>query len=315
MTGSEEVGQAGYVPIDRFREPIEGQPSVVALPIPRPYSNYGNLANYAIQRSEPDAVASWIRWLVEDSGWLVTSRQTAEPRPVESSDICLLLRRFVSGNQIITQPYVDALQSRDIPHVLVGGRGFHLREEIETMRNAVAAIERPDDELSVYATLRGYLFGFTDEALFVFRTRHGPLHPFRELPDDLDESDAEVVVALDILARLHKGRNDRPIALTIRQLLDDTRAQAGFALWQAGDQVLANVLRLLQLARNFESSGGLSFRGFVEHLERLAEEGETTEQPLIEEGVEGVRMMTVHRAKGLEFPVVILCDIACSIGD
>ncbi len=315
MTGSVEDGQASYVPIDEHRDPIEGQPSVVVLPIPKPYSDYGNLANYAIQRSEPEAVASWVRWLVEDSGWLVTSRQSRDPRPVESSDVCLLLRRFVSGDQIITQPYVDALQSRDIPHVLVGGRGFHLREEIETMRNAVAAIERPDDELSVYATLRGYLFGFTDEVLFVFRSRHGALHPFRKLPDGLEDSDAEVSAALDVLARLHKGRNDRPIALTIRQLLTDTRAQAGFALWQAGDQVLANVLRLLQLARNFEASGGLSFRGFVEHLERLAEEGESTEQPLIEEGVEGVRIMTVHRAKGLEFPVVILCDITCSIGD
>jgi len=75
------------------------------------------------------------------------------------------------------------------------------------------------------------------------------------------------------------------------------------------------VLRLLQLARNFESTGGLSFRGFVEHLEELAEQGEVTEQPLIEEGVQGVRLMTVHRAKGLEFPVVILCDITCRLGE
>jgi ATP-dependent exoDNAse (exonuclease V) beta subunit len=154
-----------------------------------------------------------------------------------------------------------------------------------------------------------------DEALFPFRSRHGPLHPFRKIAKPLEGYDAEVAGALDALARLHKGRNHRPIALTIRQLLDETRAQAGFALWQAGDQILANVLRILQLARNFETTGGISFRGFVEHMERLAEEGEATEQPLIEEGVDGVRLMTVHRAKGLEFPVVILCDITCSLGD
>ena len=318
MMGSEEQGQASYVPIERFREAIDGQPAVVALPIPRPYSDWGNLANYAIQRSEPTAVSAWIKWLVETSGWQVTSRDNPDPHPVQPSDVCLLFRRFISGDRVITQPYVDALQARDIPHVLVGGRGFHQREEIETMRNALASIERPDDELAAFATLRGYLFGLSDESLFLFRSRYGTLHPFKKLPDELassDSSEADVTRSLEILARLHKGRNRRPIALTIRQLLDETRAQAGFALWQAGDQVLANVLRLLQLARDYETTGGLSFRAFVEHLERLAEEGEAAEQPLIEEGVEGVRLMTVHRAKGLEFPVVILGDIACPLGE
>ena len=315
MDGSQEAHQTSYVGLDPYREPIIGQPSVIALSIPRPYSKYGNLANYAIDKSEPGAVTAWIKWLLEESDWKVTSRGSTEPRPIRPSDICLLFRRFVSGRRDITRPYVDGLQARDVPHVLVGGRGFHQREEIDAMRNALAAIERPDDELSVFATLRGPLFSLADDALFPFRTQHGPLHPFREPSGDLSDSDQEVVAALEVLARLHKGRNHRPIALTIRQLLDETRSQAGFALWQAGDQVLANVLRLLQLARNFESTGGLSFRGFVGHLEDLAEKGEVTEQPLIEEGVQGVRLMTVHRAKGLEFPIVILCDITCPLGE
>ena len=315
MTGSEEIHQASYVGLDHYRDPIATQPAVIALPIPRPYSAYGNLANYAIEKSEPGAVAAWIKWLIEESGWKVTSRYRPEPHEVRPSDICLLFRRFVSGRRPITDPYVEGLQARDIPHVLVGGRGFHQREEIEAMRNALTAIERPDDELAVFSALRGPLFSLSDDALFLFRSRHGTLHPFREPQGDLPESEAEVVSALEVLARLHRGRNHRPIALTIRQLLDETRAQAGFALWQAGDQVLANVLRLLQLARNFEGTGGLSFRGFVQHLEELAEHGEVTEQPLIEEGVQGVRLMTVHRAKGLEFPVVILCDITCSLSD
>ncbi len=315
MTGSEETHQASYVSLDQFREPIVGQPAIVALPIPRPYSSYGNVVNYAIEKSEPRAVATWVKWLIEESDWKVTSRDRPEPHEIRPSDICLLFRRFQSGGRDITRPYVDGLQARDVAHVLVGGRGFHQREEIDAMRSALAAVERPDDELAVFSALRSPLFSLADDALLLFRTRHGTLHPFRELPGDLTESDMEVVSALEVLALLHKGRNHQPIALTIRRLLDETRAQAGFALWQAGDQILANVLRLIQLARNFETTGGLSFRGFVQHLEELAEQGDVTEQPLIEEGVQGVRLMTVHRAKGLEFPVVILCDITCSISD
>jgi ATP-dependent exoDNAse (exonuclease V) beta subunit len=313
MKKTDNNHQADYVALERHRPSIEGQPSVIALPIPRPYGDWGYLTQYAMQRSEPTAVASWVRWLIEDSGYQVTSRGESEARPIGPSDVCLLFRRFVSAERSVTQPYVEGLQGLDVPHVLVGGRGFHQREEIEAMRIALTAIERPDDELAVFSTLRGPLFSLADDSLFLFRSRHGPLHAFRRTTAELRGDDNSVQEGLDELARLHKGRNFRPIALTIRELLDATRAQAGFALWQAGDQVLANVLRLMQLARNFEESAGLSFRGFINHLSTLAETAAHSEQPLMEDGVEGVRLMTVHKAKGLEFPVVVLCDITCNL--
>ena len=97
----------------------------------------------------------------------------------------------------------------------------------------------------------------------------------------------------------------------LHALLDATRAHAGFALRPGGEQALANVLRVAELARQYERGGGISFRGFVEQLRADAERGEAAEAPIVEEGTEGVRIMTVHRAKGLEFPVVILADMTC----
>ena len=83
--------------------------------------------------------------------------------------MCILFRRFVSFGADVTRAYVDALEARGIPHLLVGGRAFHDREEIETLRAALAAIEWPDDELSVFATLRGALFAIGDEELLEYR--------------------------------------------------------------------------------------------------------------------------------------------------
>jgi ATP-dependent exoDNAse (exonuclease V) beta subunit len=74
-------------------------------------------------------------------------------------------------------------------------------------------------------------------------------------------------------------------------------------------QALANVGRFTDLAQRAERLGLISFRSFVEHLERQAERGEVAEAPLMEEGVQGVRMMTAHKAKGLEFPIVVLADM------
>jgi len=80
-----------------------------------------------------------------------------------------------------------------------------------------------------------------------------------------------------------------------------------------GEQALANVLHVADLARQYEARGAVSFRGFVEELIDAAERGKQPEANIHEEGSEGVRMMSVHRAKGLEFPIVILADITCTI--
>jgi ATP-dependent exoDNAse (exonuclease V) beta subunit len=87
----------------------------------------------------------------------------------------------------------------------------------------------------------------------------------------------------------------------------------GFALRPGGQQVLANVLRVTELARTFEAYGGVSFRAFVDELYDRAAAADSTEPPLVEETAEGVRLMTVHTAKGLEFPVVILADTTANL--
>jgi ATP-dependent exoDNAse (exonuclease V) beta subunit len=122
---------------------------------------------------------------------------------------------------------------------------------------------------------------------------------------------APIVDGLRLLSELHRRRNVRPVEETVAALLTATRAHAAFILRPSGERALANVLRIAELAREWEASGGISFRGFVE---QLAEEGESEapEAPVVEEGSEGVRIMTVHRAKGLEFPVVILADISAN---
>jgi ATP-dependent exoDNAse (exonuclease V) beta subunit len=213
----------------------------------------------------------------------------------------------------LTRPFVEALEARELPHLLVGGGAFYTREEVETLSAAVAAIERPDDELAVFATLRGPLLAVSDAALLLWREQIGALHPYRKVPEDLPPTLTEVAEALGLLKELHRRRNWRPVADTITQLLEASRAHASFAIWPTGMQGLANIGRFTDLARRAERQGLISFRNFVEHLERQAERGEVAEAPLMEEGVQGVRMMSAHKAKGLEFPIVVLADMTTTV--
>ena len=330
VAGPDEGRRSGYVPLAPYRDDAPSQPAVVALPVPRPYS-FRNVTKGKIEASLPDATGAFVDWLVHESNWTVTERQPGGEIarvPIDARHIALLFRRFVSYRDDKTRPYVDALEARGLPHLLVGGRSFHDREEVATVRAALAAIEWPDDELSVLATLRGALFAFDDETLFAWRYHFRRLHPFRipralrpdaegdgaggDQGDGLSTTDRErfrpVADALALLRQLSLRRNDVPIARTIGMLLEVTRAHAGFAMRPAGEQVLANVLQIGELARRYEERGGLSFRGFIDHLADEAAEHDSGEAPILEATSDGVRIMTVHAAKGLEFPVVILAD-------
>ena len=325
--GGAERPLSGYVPLAAHREDGAAQPAVVALPVPRPYAHWGRPTGRAIEASLPDAVGAFVDWLVHESGWAVTERGAGPSSdghrttsvPVEARHVALLFRRFYAWGSDVTRGYVEALEARGLPHLLVGGRSFHEREEVAAMRAVLTAIEWPDDELSVFAALRGTLFAVDDETLLAYRHRFGRFHPFR-VPRGLAAGEVDgadrflpIADALELLRRLHVARNEVPIARTIGELLEETRAHAGFVMRRAGEQVLANVLQLGEMARRYEQGGGLSFRGFVEELRDEAAEGQAGEAPILEQGSDGVRIMTVHGAKGLEFPVVILADPTCRL--
>ncbi len=313
MQGDLEVGQPDYIPMVPHRPATPGQPSLVALPAPAPFG-WSRVTKTQIEACLPETVAAYLEWLLNDSGWMVEDPdQRGERVAIQPRHIALLFRRFLSWNQDISGGYVRALEARGIPHLLVGGRSFHQREEVETLRAALSAIEWPDDELSVFATLRGDLFAIPDHLLLRFRHESGTLHPFRRLSEDLPFDLLPIAEALDILATLHRQRNNRPIVDTVQRLLEYTRAQAGFALRPAGHQVLANVQHICDLARSFEMRGGLSFRGFVERLQDQSQRLGSGQAPVLEEGADGVRIMTCHAAKGLEFPIVVLADITANL--
>ncbi len=157
------------------------------------------------------------------------------------------------------------------------------------------------------------------------QARFGGFHPFR-IPQELGgNSGPELALTAEptsppachrrgarAAAAAAPRRNHRPVADTIEPAARrDARARR-LRPPAAGEQALANVLHVAELARQYEAGGGISFRGFIDEL-RTAAESEAAEAPILEESSDGVRLMTVHKAKGLEFPVVILADLTCRI--
>ncbi len=301
MHGEGDGVQARYVPLKETRARDDGQPAVIALPIPEPYGKK-NLTRGAVQSSLPPMIAGFVAWLVNESGFLVTDR-AGQKVPVQPKHVAILFSKTKAYKTSLVAPVTRGLTEREVPHVALGSVALSEMDEGRALLAALSAVERTDDTLSVYATLHGPLFGFEDASLFHHADHFGHLDPLRAKSADAPVELAPVAAALELIARLHRARNRRPAAETLHHLCTETRAHVAFAIGPGAEQALLVLASLERRAAAHDHAGGLSFRSFVETLEEDERGRELTDD---ESG--GVRIMTVHAAKGLEFPVVILAD-------
>ena len=237
------------------------------------------------------------------------------PRPVRGGDVAILLRRFTN-----LETFRRALLRRRIPHLVYKGRGFHEAREVLDLVALLTVAVDPDDALALAAVLRSPLGPVSDDGLVLLArgvrasgvAGHGLER--RALTDrpQLAPDDAEVVDRLARLTATLQREVDRlgPAAL-LEAALAETDYVAACAGGLYGEQAAANVEKLVSLARTAELRGE-SVRAFLSSLRELAaEEAREAEAPVVEErDPHAVRLLTVHAAKGLEFPVVFVPECA-----
>lgn len=305
---AEEGVQVGYAPLTCEREmpsSSDDQPCVVVLPVAKPW--HWNGSGFHPGESEAVGAGHFLRWLVEESGWVVSGEDGA--RPVRYGDVCLLF-----PTRTAVAHFTKQLEAHAIPYAGIGSYG---RAEWDMMATVLRAIEWPDDRLAMYAALRGPLFAHTDSELLAYEQAGGALAamapPLEALPAVSKNTSAENskvnVDAFDELeasrktiATLHVLRNSRPASETLSELFLLSRVMTAARLRPGGVAFVAQLEAVLNLARTFDEDSSDGFRAFVETVEAQELTPETHAE-------DAVRLMTVHGAKGLEFPVVMLCDL------
>jgi ATP-dependent exoDNAse (exonuclease V) beta subunit len=230
------------------------------------------------------------------------------------SEIVLLFRATTSMGF-----YERALVERGIPTHVVGGRGYWEQQQVADLRQWLAALANPLDELAVYSALASPLGGLSLDAVALIgmlsrETRRDPWWLLRE-PDELLEllppEDARRAVAF---AELFAGERRAAAQVSLETLIDRAVTTTGYdrhiLSLPDGTRRMANVRKLMRMAREYEADEGRDLRGFIDTLvDRDAALPREGEAPLEAEAVQGVQLMTIHRAKGLEFPVVCVADL------
>lgn len=297
--------QPEYEPISAHRE--DGNAEVVLMDLE---TGQGKIKADDLRRSEGLACARLIKRLVKEKR-KVRDVDTGDFRPVRFSDIAMIYR---GGTGI--QYYEEPLRNEGIPYIIEGGGLYYARQEIRDLAAALWAVEDPWDELSLFSTLRSSLFGISDEEIFLFRERGGRLNYLSaNVPKNSGYEYFEEVFGL--LADLHGRRNSKGSAWTVGELVKRTNFRETSYFRPHGRQRVANIRKAFQAARAFDGSG-YSFRSFAEYfLERAAESQAARglfgrsepESSLIDEEENAVRLLSVHKSKGLQFPVVIMSNL------
>jgi len=235
---------------------------------------------------------------------------------VEWKDVALLFRASTAF-----PVYEDALEQAGIPFVTVAGRGFYERSEVRQLLNALAAVVDPADDLALAGFLRSPFVGLTDSALYMLRFPPTSLVPGESqapralwavlndpaLPHIVGEHELpRALRGRDLISELHDLAGRVPVATLLKLLLDRTHYRAALQAVAGGGRARRNVDKLLADAH---TSGLVSVREFAEYVRTLRDIGARESEAPTEAG-SAVQLMTVHKAKGLEFPVVVIADAA-----
>jgi ATP-dependent helicase/nuclease subunit A len=267
------------------------------------------------RRREADAIARRVAAMVAGEALVAEGEGAARrPRPVRPGDVVLLFRSM--SNVAI---YEAALRRHGLDYYLVGGRAFFAQQEIYDLLNLLRTLENPRDAVSLAGTLRSPFCCLSDEALFLLaRHRDGPWAGLHDdatcegLPEDERPTAARARRHLD---RWHALKDRLPIARLLGAVFADSGYDAAMRLEFLGDRKLANLWKLQEMARAFDRTGLFGLAEFIARLGEMVSSQPREEQAATQpENADVVRLMTIHQAKGLEFPVVVVPDLAARAG-
>ncbi|MBO6040911.1 MAG: helicase-exonuclease AddAB subunit AddA [Oscillospiraceae bacterium] len=250
--------------------------------------------------AEAAAVAGHIRALVE-SGATVTERGTQ--RPMRYRDVAILLR---SVNRV-GGVYRRELVRQGVPVGSGQGGGFFSSVEVSALVNMLALVDNPHQDIPLIAVLRSPAFGFNADELSRIRARDKDCDLFGALRLDARENEKSRAF-LALLERLRQEAPDlRAVELTWR-LIEEMDLIAVCAAMSDGSLRRARIMAMVTLSERFEASGYRGLHRYVLWLRRMMEKNQ--EPALGSDGADAVQILSVHASKGLEFPVVFLCDTA-----
>ncbi len=227
-------------------------------------------------------------------------------RPVRPSDVMILLR---SPGPVLHH-YIQALEEEGVPWSAGEGKDFFQTTQVNVALAILQIVDNPRQDVPLIAALRSPVFGFTGDELALLRADSGG-DLYAALVHAAETGDRQCRDFLDRLEELRSGAGDRTCCQLIWHIYETTDLLGAFGAMEGGEERQRDLLALYALAGQLEDSGCRTLFQFLLRLEQMKKAGARlkTSAGSGREG-EGVSILSIHRSKGLEKPVVLVCGLA-----
>ena len=300
-----EILKAVDVMFNRSDSGVERRQLKAAIEFP---TKQAPCVDVIVARSERDGNAKDLEALLI-AGRILELRRTLSigkhKRAPRWKDFAILAR-----SRSVIADIIPALRLAGIPYQLAAGSGFFDSPEVRDVLNFLRAARNPRNEVALAAYLRSAFAGVSADALFELKRRSGYRNLAATLtaidPSRLPDSET-VLCAREQLEAFRNQRDSVPAHVLLARFMSETGFEAYLAESEGGDLKVANIRKLLSVMRRLSEHRGLRFDEIVSRLDELQQSAlDEPEADLAQEDLDAVSIMTMHAAKGLEFPVVIL---------
>lgn len=261
-----------------------------------------------------DEPAVWTTARVREAfflgGWLrrVLDLQNTEFQGVHRAiqerrvGVGVLFRRFTE-----IKLYEDALRQQGLEFLVHRGKGFFKRQEVLDLFNVLEFLNDPRRDINLVGLLRSPVFALSDSEIFALKSQSAATSLFRRLREHENLAYQSIYRQLQAWLQL---KDRLRISELLRRIIGDVGWNAVFALGPRGSQTLHNVEKFIDMARQYEQSGIRGLAEFCEYTRLQIDEDEKEGEAALDFGVSPpIVLMTIHQAKGLEFPMVVLPDL------
>lgn len=267
--------------------------------------------NMRSAETEAHIIAQRIRELCKE--FQVTDKVTKELRPAKFSDMVILLRTATGVDDVMKK----VLEEENIPVYISSGKGYFSAPEIQVILNYIAVINNPRQDIPLLGVLHSLLGKFTEEEIAKARVFNGKKGLLYDSLTAYAQTGGERQLADKIsgfLSELEIWRQKSvymPVCTLLEEIMENTGYLQYCTAMPGGPQRRANLLVLLQKAKTYEGTGYTGLFDFIRYMELMKERDiDFGEANVLDENANVVRIMTIHKSKGLEFPICFVAGFS-----